>query len=423
MTPTFALVSALLVSQVSLVSGATSPYSDGGSARQVVACNTNDGGCTCAAIGAVDNTSNSGQNCTGQDGAKRAIANLNNCRANCCGDPTVATCYSALMGRNGNQSMCGNQQPVTMEADYTKFSMAAGATASEQLTNCCRTKAIVKCSQVMCALQGGSWDLDSGKYQAKAGQAEVVCTKEDCKTKCCEPNPLMCDAVFSSAPAWCGTNYTPKTLWTMTGAVPPHCQSAATAAMTATFTVSADNASFRTACCTAKPAPTACPADFACPEHYEKKSPMPTTLYEMPQYGHCCQLKTGATSCDLDCTTPVQQEHITFPAAAGTCGDTAKQGCPSSKCGAGQLIEMTKLIANGATATNATIASTCCFDKPVAAAAAGPAPSAVVPAKCSAYFVAALAGEVKAKGTTGSAYMQGASLPILAVAVLMLMKF
>lgn len=420
MTPAFSLVSALLVSQISLVSGQTSPFSKGGSAAgHVLACGTNDGGCRCAAIGAVDNTSNSNNNCTGQSGVANGVADLDNCRADCCGAPTVATCYSSWLGPNGNNSMCGNGDSATMEIDMSKLSMASGATASEQLTNCCKTKAIVTCSQVMCAAKDPNFPpAPAGYHQARtaAGQADMVCTSDgECVSKCCEKNPLMCDGVSAStAVTWCGTNYTVKPLWTSTGGVPPHCWSTGGAAFS-TFTVSADNASFKSACCTVKPAKTACPANFACPEHYEKMSPMPTTLWDSPGAAQCCNQKANVTQCSAHCNAGAYPAPFPNPAAAGTCAalhGSSMSACPSSKCGADQLLDASKKIANGATATDATIASTCCFNKP----------AAIVPAKCSAYFAAALAGEVKAKATIGSAYMQGASLPILAVAMLMLMK-
>jgi len=334
-----------------------------------------------------------------------------------------------------NNSFCGLGDNPVLETDFSKFSMAAGATASEQLTNCCRTKPTVKCSQVMCASQGvsdrrRSWAHSawSGAYKAKAGQADVACTGvDDCETKCCEKNPAMCGGVSDSdrnylVPNWCGTNYSVTPLFAPAAA--PGCdpQAVASAAMVATFTASADNATFRSACCTAKPAKpakTACPADFACPEHYEKKSPMPTALYDSPSHWQCCTQKANVTECWAHCTAGAPYESIHLPPAAGQCGYTSIQTCPSSKCGAGQGLDTNKKIANGATAANATIASTCCVNKPVAATQA-----ATINAKCSAYFAAAAAGAIKAEGTaTNSAYMQGASLPVLAVAVLMLMKF
>lgn len=319
-----------------------------------------------------------------------------------------------------NGSICNDDGNSADEWDFSKFSMAAGATASEQLTNCCRKKPIVKCSQVMCASRGDSASrrrshgASSGAYKAKAGSADTVCKSlGDCERKCCEKNPLMCGGVSpSDASTWCGTNYSTTPLVSHTAMVKPACDAVATAAMVATFTVSADNASFRSACCTPKPSKTACPANFACPEHYQSKKPMPTTLYDMPMPMHCCDMKANVTQCSAHCTVSGSSTPHSFPAAANSCSPgIVKTGCASSKCGAGQALDIYLRIDNGATATNAAIATKCCFDKPAAA---------MTNAKCSAFFAAAAAGATKAKT---SSCMQGASLPILAVAVLMLMKF
>lgn len=315
-----------------------------------------------------------------------------------------------------NSSMCG----VGGENDYSKFSMAAGATASEQLTNCCRTKPIVKCSQVVCASPGvssrrRSLGASSGAYKAKTGSADVVCTSvEDCETKCCEKNPLMCGSVSSSdSHTWCGTNYSVTPL--VSSGAAPACGQVATAAMVATFTASADNASFRSACCTPKPTKTACPSDIACPEHYQRKKPMPMALYHSPSWGQCCEQKANVTQCHAHCHNR-SRTNYEFPVGANSCsGKTQKTGCASSKCATGQALDTSLRIDDGATATNATITTKCCFNTP---AAATPTPAAK--ATCSAYFAAAAAGAIKAKGTIASAHMQGASLPIL---VLMFMKF
>lgn len=399
MVPSFALVLALFVSQAE---AAETPEFD-----QKLACNTWAGGCTCAAIGAMDNTSNSNTNCSG------STAHMDHCRTACCGDPAVPTCYSVWAK---NMKMCDGGG---LEIDYSKFTMPAGASA-ERRTNCCRTKPIVKCSQVQCSVQGVSGrrrrDVPqghAGAYKAKAGMAETICTSvEDCENKCCEKNTLMCGGVSSSdAAKWCGANYSATPL-VSTGAAPT-CGSVATAAMVAPFVVKSDNTSFRSACCTAKPTKTACAADFSCPEHYKRKSSMPTTLYHTPKYYHCCDMKANVTQCSDHCTAGTTKIYM-FPRAANSCHASGKQGCDSSKCGTGQALDRSLRIANGATASNATIKSTCCFNKPTTST-----PSTLVNAKCSAFFAAAAAG---AKGTS-AANRQQTFLPILAVALFTFMKF
>lgn len=395
MAPSFACVFALLVSQVTVVSAGTSPFNDPANTNSL-ACTAYSAGCECTGIGKVANSSAASTDCTG------STADMNNCHTACCGDPAVATC--------GSLHFAGTDQcrlDATLELDASSVTKVAGA-VTDQKTNCCKKKVTATCSQVTCNVNRRRTAV---AYKAKAGVlGTLACTSNsDCEDKCCEKNPLMCGGLSASDMyTLCGTNHTSKSL-SATGAAPT-CVQTPTAAMTATFTETADNATFKAACCDLKPAGGTCGTTPTCPTHYEPRSTLPTKcLGATCQDSECCQRKAGVTRdvCSSNCTSGTDK---TFTTTSG-CSYGATTYCSSTRCAAGLVLDKSKAIYNLVNATDATFSTTCCISKPAAPALA----------KCSAYFVAAAAGA--AKGTTSSAYMQGASFPILVVAVPMLMKF
>jgi len=383
---------------------------------QTIACLTNAGGCTCTALGMVDNTSKSTEDCKG------TAATMDSCNDKCCGVPTGTTCHAASKAAGGWNAICG----TGFGPDYSKLTSPPGTTAAAKKTNCCRADPTATCATVTCSNRRRS---NAGLYKAKAGQAAVVCeSNEDCETKCCEKDATMCGAKKDDH-TWrskeCGGNHTPKALETMDSS----CKSIAAAAMIATFT---DTATYKNACCDVKPPRATCSATPTCPTNFAPKNPMPQTKCagSTCSLNECCAMNANVTMCSAHCkAVTVNQKDTSMMVAtkSASCVTTTVTVCESTVCAAtggrrlgghgssmmASVIDKSKMIANGATATNATIKSTCCIPNPK------PAPASNAKAKCSAYFAAAAAG---AQGTVGGARSQEASLPILAVAALLSMK-
>jgi hypothetical protein len=340
---------------------------------------------------------------------------MSSCEGKCCAYPTVATCHVAA---KTVKDMCG----TGFTFDYSKLTSPAGTTAAAKKTNCCMASPTATCAAVTCSNRRRS---TAGLYKAKAGQAAVVCnSNEDCETKCCEKDATMCGAKKDD-PSWrskeCGGNHTPKVLETMDSSCK---EKLATAAFIATFT---DTATYKSACCDPR---AKCSASPTCPTNYAPTKPMRQTKCagSTCSLSECCAMNVNVTMCSAHCKAVTVNQKDTselVTTKSASCVSTSVTICESTMCAAtggrrlgghgssmmASVIDKSKMIANGATATNATIKSTCCILNPKPA-----------PAKCSAYFGAAAAGAIAAKATVSGARSQEASLPILAVAALLSMK-
>jgi len=427
MASTFALVSALLACQVSLVSAATSPFTPSIVETHDVPCQGHAGGCTCAGYGLEDNSSASAVNCSNPS----RPATSNNCQRECCSRVlSVPTCGSAVFLAADPEPKCA----TGTENDASTISSPAGTMPADGTAppTCCKASPAATCADVTCSARRRT-GTEVDKMKKKAAVATTACTSDEhCRSTCCEKDPFMCGAAEWDGSTFaykCGVNHTQKPLSTApTGPnAEGRCDWADTAAKTAKF----ENGTYISVCCTANLPQATCLATPTCPENMQAKSPMNTNKCAGATCtaNECCVLKPNMTECREHCkdvqgvSTQEEWVHTTV-----NCVTTSTNFCASAKCDTGKVLHSgtnvgtysRKTMMNGNTAANATINTACCITKPVEAAAtvAGP------PSQCAAFFVAAQAGAAAAaKGNAANgARLQEASLPILALAVLLSMK-
>jgi len=336
-----ALIFVILGSQISTGLAVMCPLM-----QDSAACYAYSAGCSCAERGLANGVATA----TYTPGSEDA----------CCTAATPVTCTAIY---TANPAFCGTGKRIM----YSKATAAAGATSVDNIANCCETIPTVTCADVSCT--AARRRAGTAHMKMKTGvAATAVTTEAACETSCCELDSTLC-VNGQSAGKTCATDFVMNTFVDATGAP--------TAAAAVTF---ADDATFKTNCCTAK---AVCGAAPTCPAYMTAQTPAAPTKKcagAVCGGGDCCVLKP--TSC-------------------------IGQG---SKCGAGFTLEADAGAAKSFTAgdTDAAIKTACCIATPTATTKT-----------CQDYWDAVTAGAAAAakKGTTSGA--QGASLAMFVVAGLM----
>lgn len=305
-----------------------------------MACSAYSAGCSCAERGLANGVATA----TYTPGAEDA----------CCTAATPVTCMAKY---TANPAFCGTGKRPMMST----IAAAAGATSVDNIANCCETIPTVTCADVSCT--AARRRAGTANMKMKTGVAATAVTTDGaCTTSCCELDTALC-VNGASAGKTCAVDFVMNAFVDATGAP--------TAAAAVTF---ADDATYKTNCCTAK---AVCGAAPTCPAYMTAQTPAAPTK---KCAGAVC---SGSDCCKLNPTSCMMQ---------------------GSKCGTGFTLGAdsgaAKSFATGD--TDAAIKTACCIATPTKT--------------CQDYWDAVTAGAAAAakKGTTSGA--QGASLAMFVVA-------
>jgi len=335
-----AFIFAILGSQISTGLAVNCPLK-----QDSAACNSYlpTGGCSCAEQGLANGVATA----TYTPGSESA----------CCKAATPVTCMAKY---TANQAFCGSGKRII----YSKIAAAAGATSVENIANCCETTPTVTCADVSCT--AARRRAGSAHMKMKTGVAATAVTTEGaCETSCCELDSTLC-INGASAGKTCAADFVMNAFLDATDAP--------TAAAAVTF---ADDATYKSNCCTAK---AVCGAAPTCAAYMTAQTPAAPTK---KCAGAVC---SSADCCTLKPTSCIGQD---------------------SKCGAGFTLGADLGAAKSFAAgdNDAAIKTACCIATPTATTQT-----------CQDRWAAVTAGAAAAakKGTTSGA--QGASLAMFVVA-------